>query len=45
MIKSVISDKFDVSFHRLTVLKSLDVSFNSIISIPEEIGLASSLVK
>lgn len=31
--------------HRLQMLKSLDVSFNSILEIPEEIGSAASLVK
>ncbi|XWS11066.1 hypothetical protein CRYUN_Cryun38cG0051700 [Craigia yunnanensis] len=30
---------------RLSMLKSLDVSFNSIVAIPEEIGSATSLVK
>jgi len=31
--------------HRLPQLKMLDVSFNSIVNIPEEIGSAMSLVK
>ena len=33
------------TFDRLPMLKSLDVSFNSILKIPEEIGSATSLVK
>lgn len=36
---------FYFSFGRLHMLKSLDVSFNSIMEIPEEIGSTVSLVK
>lgn len=39
------ADNLCFTFFRLQSLKSLDVSFNSILKIPEEIGSATALVK